>query len=109
MSEATYKDFAKLDLKVGTVEKVETVKGADKLYKLRVDLGNNDVRTLVAGLRPYYGKADMHGKQIVVISNLQPKRIKGIESNGMLLAAQDGNTVALLKPEKRVSEGSRVM
>jgi len=108
MANVAYKDFAKLDLKVGTVRKVEVVRGADKLYKLTVDMGKGQ-RTLVAGLRPYYDKADLHGKQIVIISNLQPKRIKCIESQGMLLAAQDGSTVAVLRPDKRISEGSRVM
>jgi len=108
MDEVSYKDFAKLDLRVGTVLKVETVSGADKLYKLTVDLGR-EKRTLVAGLRPYYDQADLQGKQLVVISNLQPKRIKGIESRGMLLAAQDGSVVAVLRPDRRVSEGSRIM
>jgi len=106
--EISYKDFAKLDLRVGTIERVESVPGADKLYKLTVDLGG-EKRTLVAGLRPYYHEADLHGKQIVVVMNLQPKRIKGIESHGMLLAAQDSSTVALLRPDRHVEEGARVL
>jgi len=106
--EISYKDFAKLDLRVGTVERVEPVPGADKLYKLTVNLGG-EKRTLVAGLRPYYQEADLHGKQIVIVANLQPKRIKGIESHGMLLAAQDSSKVALLRPDRHVEEGARVL
>lgn len=108
MEEITYKDFAKLDLKIGTVESVDDVPGADKLYKLTVEIGR-ERRTLVAGLGPYYRKADIHGKQIVVITNLQPKTIKGITSHGMLLAAQDGSTVAVLRPDRKLSSGSRVL
>jgi methionyl-tRNA synthetase len=108
METVSYKDFAKLDLRVGKVERIEEVRGADKLYKLTVDLGR-EKRTLVAGLRPYYQPADLHGKQLIVIANLQPKRIKGIESHGMLLAAQDGSTVAVLRPDRAVGEGSKVL
>ena len=108
MEEVTYKDFAKLDLKVGTIVQIEDVRGADKLYKLSVEIGR-ERRTLVAGLGPYYQKADLHGKQIVVITNLQPKTIKGITSHGMLLAAQDGSTVSVLRPDKKVSSGSRIL
>jgi methionyl-tRNA synthetase len=106
--EVSYKDFAKLDLKVGTIERIEAVPGADKLYKLTVNIGR-EKRTLVAGLRPYYNEADLHGKQIVVVANLQPKRIKGIESHGMLLAAQDDSVVAVLRPDRHVGNGSRVL
>lgn len=104
----SYKDFAKLDLKVGTIERIELVPGADKLYKLTVNIGR-EKRTLVAGLRPYCEQADLHGKQIVIIANLEPKRIKGIESHGMLLAAQDNSRVSILRPDKHVENGSRVM
>ena len=107
MGNVTYADFAKLDLRVGTIESVELVEGADKLYKLSVNIGNSK-RTLVAGLRPYYEQADLHGKQIVIIANLEPRRVKGVESQGMLLAAQDNNAVAILRPEKRMENGSKV-
>jgi len=108
MEEITYRDFAKLDLRIGTIEKVETVKGADKLYKLTVNLGK-EKRVLVAGLRPFYDIVDVQGKQIVVVVNLKPKVIKGIPSQGMLLAADDGKTVALLRPDRRVENGAKVL
>ena len=108
MVEVTYKDFAKLDLRVGTIEKVEVVKGADKLYKLVVNLGK-EKRTLVAGLRPYYDIADLQGKQVIVVANLAQKIIKGIPTPGMLLAAQDERTVALLKPDRKVENGAKVL
>lgn len=108
MEDVSYKDFAKLDLKVGTIVQIDDVRGADKLYKLTVEIGS-EKRTLVAGLGPYYQKVDLHGKQIVVITNLQPKTIKGITSHGMLLAAQDGSIVSVLRPDKRVSSGSRIL
>ncbi|MBR9680484.1 MAG: methionine--tRNA ligase subunit beta [Candidatus Altiarchaeota archaeon] len=107
MGNVTYSDFAKLDLRVGTIESVEIVEGADKLYKLKVNMGKEN-RTLVAGLRPHYEQADLHGKQIVIIANLEPRRMKGIESKGMLLAAQDNSAVAILRPEKRMENGSKV-
>ncbi len=107
MEKVSYKDFARLDLRVGTVEKVETVQGADKLYKLTVDLGR-EKRTLMAGLRPFYEPADLHGKQIVIIANLEPRRIRGVESQGMLLAAQDNAVVAVLRPDRKVENGSKI-
>jgi len=107
MEKVSYSDFAKLDLRVGTIEKIETIQGADKLYKLTINMGK-EKRTLVAGLKPYYNQADLHGKQIVIISNLEPRRMKGVESQGMLLAAQDGSSVAVLRPEKRMENGSKI-
>jgi len=104
----SYKDFARLDLKVGTIERIELVPGADKLYKLTVNIGY-EKRTLVAGLRPYCEQADLHGKQVVMVTNLEPKRIKGIESHGMLLAAQDDSVVSVLRPDRHVKDGSRVL
>ena len=103
-----YSDFAKLDLRVGTVVSIEPLKGADKLYKFVVDLGK-EKRTLVAGLRPYYNQADLHGKQVVVLTNLEPKKLKGTMSQGMVLAADDGRNVAVLRPDKKMENGSRVL
>ena len=103
-----YSDFAKMDIRVGTIEHVERVQGTDKLYKLEVDIGS-EKRTLIAGLRPWYEPADLVKKQIVMIVNLEPKIIKGIKSHGMLLAGQDSSTVALLKPDRRLDNGAKVM
>ncbi|MCF7910407.1 hypothetical protein K9L16_01900 [Candidatus Pacearchaeota archaeon] len=88
--EINFEDFMKLDLRVGKIIEVEDVEGADKLYKLKVDVGPeipDSPRTLLAGLKPFYKKEDLKDKLIIVIVNLQPRRMRGIESQGMLLAA----------------------
>jgi len=108
MEEITYKDFAKMDLRVATIERVEMVPGADKLYNLTLNLGR-EKRTIIAGIKPYYNAADLHGKQIVIIANLQPKKIKGILSHGMLLAGQDNSSVSVLRPDRKLENGSKVM
>lgn len=89
-------DLKKLDLRVGKITEVEEHPNADKLYIARVDLGC-EKRTLVAGLKPYYDKEDMQGKKIVVVCNLEPAKLRGVTSEGMMLAAQEGDTVSLLK------------
>jgi len=103
-----YDDFAKLDLRVGTILKVEDVEGADKLLKLEVDTGEK--RTILAGIKKHYTKEELKGKQIIVICNLEPRVMKGIQSNGMLLAASnaDDSKVVLLSPEKKIDSGSKV-
>lgn len=104
----TYEEFKKVKLVVGKVLDAERVKGADKLLKLKVDLGK-EVRTIVAGIAEKYRPEDVVGKKIVVVSNLQKKKIRGIESDGMLLAATDGDgKPILITPEGDVPEGSEV-
>lgn len=105
-----YDDFAKLDLRVGTIKKVEDIEGADKLYKLSVDTGEDKERTICAGIKMFYTKDELKGKQIIVICNLEPRKMRGIESNGMLLAAAnaDDSKVILLSPEKKIDSGSKV-
>jgi methionyl-tRNA synthetase len=103
-------DFQKLNLRVGQIIKVEDHPDADKLYVLQVDFGNEQ-RQIVAGLRAYYEKDEMLNKKIIVIVNLDPAKLRGVESNGMLLAAGDGgDNVSLLipDPDKEVPLGSRV-
>ena len=103
----TYEDFAKLDIRVARIKKVEDIPGSKKLYKLTVDLGDEE-RTLVAGLKGYYTAEELEGKTIVMLANLEPKKMMGVTSQGMLLAADDGEHVALLTPEKDVKIGARV-
>jgi len=93
----------RLDLRIGKITKVKEHPNADKLYVTRVDLGQ-EKRTLVAGLKPYYDKSEMEGKKIVVVSNLESAKLRGIESEGMMLAAQEGDTVSLLEPKGEVGE-----
>jgi methionyl-tRNA synthetase len=103
-----YADFQKLDLVVGTVTSVEPHPNADKLYVLKVDLGEETERQLVAGLKPYYTPEALAGRQIVVVANLEPATLRGMESQGMLLAGQTGDVVAVLSPEKPLAPGSKV-
>lgn len=104
-----YDDFAKLDLRVATIKKVEDIEGADKLYKLEIDLGK-EKRTFVAGIKQHYKKEELKGKQIIVVCNLEPRKMKGVESQGMLLAAvsDDYNKVILISPDKKTDSGTKV-
>jgi len=107
-SEIVYDDFAKLDLRVGTVNACEKVEKADKLLKLTIDLGT-ETRTIVSGIALHYKAEEMIGKQVVVVVNLAPRKMKGIESQGMILTAEDKDgKLRLLKPEEAVSPGSSV-
>lgn len=108
-TEISYSDFEKLDLRVGTIIDIEDIEGADKLYKLIVDLGD-EKRTICAGVKEHYSKKDLKGRQIILVVNLAPRKLKGIESRGMLLAAssEDHSKIILLSPEKRIDEGSKV-
>jgi len=104
-----FSEWEKLDLRVGQIIKVEEIEGADKLYKLSVDIGS-EVRTVCAGLKNYYSKDDLKGRKIVLFANLAPRMLKGIESQGMVLAAvtDDEKEVILLSPESDVEVGSKI-
>lgn len=104
-----FSDWEKLDLRTGKIIEVKDIENTDKLYKLLLDLGK-EKRTLVAGLKPYYKKEELQGKRCIVFTNLEPRKIRGIESQGMLLAAssEDKNKVRLLQPDEEIKEGSRV-
>lgn len=106
-----YDDFAKLDLRVGTIKHVEPLEGADKLWKLTVDLGKEiGQRTILAGIKKYYSKEQLLEKQIIVIVNLEYRKMKGSESQGMLLAAGSAasDTCILISPEKKVENGTQI-
>jgi len=107
MSYVKFDDFAKIDIRIGKIISVEDHPNADKLYVVKVDLGD-EVRQLVAGLKAYYKKEELLNKYVAVITNLEPKKLRGVESQGMLLAADDGENVALLTPEKEVKLGAKV-
>jgi methionyl-tRNA synthetase len=106
----SFKDFQNLELRVAQVLTAEPVPGATKLLKLSIDLGDEQ-RTLVAGIALAYQPADLIGKKIVVIANLEPAVIRGVRSEGMLLAgsiAGDDSTIALVTPERDLPPGARV-
>jgi methionyl-tRNA synthetase len=97
-----------MELVVGKILSVDDHPNATKLYILKVDLGNGDLRQLVAGLRPYYEKDKLLGKRIVVVANLAPAVLRGVESKGMLLAAQTGDRVIVLTTDEDMPPGSKV-
>ncbi len=107
MPEISFEEFSKIDLRVAEVKEAERVKGADKLLKLKIDIGSEE-RQIVAGIAEEYSPEEMVGKKIVVLVNLKPARIKGIESKGMLLAAKDGKTLSLVCVDKDLKGGADV-
>jgi len=104
----TMQDFKKVEMRVAKIVSVEDHPDADKLFVLRVNLGDQ-TRTLVAGLKGHYAKAELEGKLVVVVCNLEPARIRGVESTGMLLAAQGGQNVVLLTLDRDIAPGSPVL
>ncbi len=102
-----FDDFQKLDIRIGTILEAEPVPETDKLLKLTIDLGD-EKRTLVAGIAETYKPENLKGKQIPVLVNLEPKTIKGIESQGMILAVEVEGKAVLLYPDKVVPNGSKV-
>jgi methionyl-tRNA synthetase len=104
----TLKEFKKMELRVARIKEVKDHPNADKLYLLKIDLGNEE-RQLIAGLKPYYKKEELKGRQIVVVTNLTPAVVRGETSEGMLLAAQDKNIVSLLSPDKDLTPGSPIL
>jgi len=100
-------DFKKLDLRIGKVLSAEDVPGADKLLKITVDF-NTEKRTLVAGIKQHYSPEELIAKNIVVVFNLEPATIRGIQSQGMLLAAANGEKVILLTTDKDIDAGSKI-
>ena len=106
-----YDDFAKLDLRIARVVEVAAHPNADKLLVLKIDLGGEQ-RQIIAGLKPYYAPEALLGRQIVVVANLEPRKMRGLESHGMLLAASSGEgeglQVVFVSPEREVAAGSKV-
>jgi len=107
-SEIQFDDFAKIDLKVGTILSAEKVEKADKLLKLEIDLGF-EKRTVVSGIALHFSPADIVGKQVVVVANLAPRKMRGIESNGMILMAEDAEgKLKFVAPDAVVNNGSGI-
>ena len=105
----SFNDWSKLDLRSAEILEVGDIEGADKIYKLKIDLGT-ETRIIVAGLKPYYTKEELEGKRCIVVSNLEARIIRGIESQGMILAASNDDTseVKLLQAEGVVDVGWKV-
>ncbi|MCX6298972.1 MAG: methionine--tRNA ligase [Bacteroidetes bacterium] len=106
--EIVFDDFAKIDLRVGTIVSAEKVEKADKLLKLEVDLGF-ETRTIVSGIAMHFNPADIVGKQVSVVVNLAPRKMRGIESNGMILMAEDASgKLHFINPESAIGTGSSI-
>ncbi len=113
MENVSFDDWQKLDLKVGEILEIEDIEGADKLYKLTIDL-KTEKRILVSGLKDFYSKDELKNKRCVVFTNLEPKTLRGVESKGMILAAvsydDEGGEkeVKLIQPDADIEVGSKV-
>lgn len=108
METISYEDFAKLDIRTGTVLEVDDHPDADKLYILKIDEGEEYPRQLVAGLKKHYSPEELKGKQIIFLANLEPKELRGKLSHGMILAAGDEETVSVLTTDRSVKNNSRI-
>jgi methionyl-tRNA synthetase len=107
MEDIKYYEFKKMDLRVGKILEVEDHSEADKLYLVTVDIGE-EKRKFVAGIKPYYSREELIGKLCVVIINLEPKNIRGIESHGMILAALSTDSFGILTLDRPVSPGTKI-
>jgi len=104
----SFEEFSRMDLRVGKINKAEQVTGSRNLVKMLIDVGGGETRQGVAGIAQYYSPKELEGKHIAVIVNLQPKRMFGIESNVMMLAAEDEKTISILLPDRPVKVGSKI-
>lgn len=104
---ASMDDFKKLELRVAEIKEVADHPNADRLYVITIDLGDKK-KQIVAGIRNYYSKESLVGKQVVVVDNLEPVVLRGVESQAMLLAAQDEQGIFIISPERKVKLGSIV-
>lgn len=103
----TIDEFRKVDLKVATIKSAEPHPNADRLLVLHVDLGSEE-RQIVAGIRGHYNPEELVGRQVVVVANLETAKLRGMESQGMVLAASDSDRIVILTPEKPVAPGAKV-
>ena len=103
----TIDDFKKIELRVAKVLEAERVEGSDKLIKMQLSLGE-EKRQVIGGISKHYEPEQLIGRQIIIVANLEPRSLMGLESQGMLLAASDENGIALLMPDKEVSDGSKI-
>ena len=102
-----FDDFSKLNIRVGKIIGAEDVEGSNKLIKMKVDIGDEE-RQIVAGISKYYSLDELTNKTVIVLINLEPRKIFGIESQGMLLASIDGDKVSLLQTDKEMVPGSEI-
>jgi len=102
-----FEELKRLDIRIARVLETKDHPNADKLYILKIDTGDKQ-KQIIAGIKNFYRKEDLLGKQVVIIDNLEPAMIRGESSQGMLLAAQSAQTISVLIPDKPIKEGSKV-
>ena len=101
-------DFIKIEIKVGEVLTCDLIEGADKLYRLTVDLGEEKPRQILSGIREYLQPEDLIGNQFPFVTNLKPRMLRGLESQGMILAGKDEEGLALFNPTKKLKNGTKL-
>lgn len=108
MDNITFDHFKGMDLRVAEIKAAEDIEGADKLYKLIIDVGEE--RTIVAGIKQFYSKEELIGKKIAVVANLEPRTLRGVTSHGMLLAAstEDKTSLSLITIDRPLPNGSKI-
>lgn len=104
---ATFEDFKKLEFRIARIKEVNDHPNADKLYVIMLDLGDR-TKQVVAGIKNHYKKEDLVGRQVVMVDNLDPAILRGVESHGMILAASDENGLTIIRPDKEMKLGSVV-
>ncbi len=104
----SFEDFKNMELRIATVKDVQDHPDADRLYVLKVELADGQIKQIVAGIKKHYSKEELIEKQIVIVNNLETAMLRGVESQGMLLAASDENALAVIVPEKKLLNGSSV-
>ncbi len=107
MTEISFKDWQNLDIRVAEILDVQDHPNADKLYVIKINIGEEE-RTIVAGIKQNYPKEELIGKKIIVLTNLEPATLRGVKSEGMLLAASEDEKVVLLTVDKDISPGSKI-
>jgi methionyl-tRNA synthetase len=105
--EIQFDDFTKLDIRVGEIIECTHLEDSDKLFRLKVDFGDFQ-RQILTGLRDYYKTKDLLGKQVAVIVNLPPRKIRGAMSEGMILCADDKKKVIFIAPKKKINNGAKI-
>jgi len=103
----TFEEFKKLEIRIAQIKEIKDHPNADKLYIIIIDLGDK-TKQIVAGIKSSYKKEDLVGRQIVVVDNLEPASLRGVESQAMLLAAQDEQGIVIITPERKMKLGSTV-
>lgn len=109
MEKINFDEFKKVEMKVGQIMEISRVEGADKLYKLMVDVGEEENRQIVTGLVPFYEENELQDKKVIVVTNLKPAKFRGEESNGMILAAGDEESgFSVLSLDRDAAVGSLI-